>query len=220
MAQQYNSNDIKTFTFMEHTRRNVGMLMGKSNLNANIQCIKEYIDNSADESINPNQIYHINVWVFKGENTYQIAIQDHGRGIPCDKLEASFTQPFTTGKADSEAYGFSIGAFGIGSKASCAISERFVAISKRMDGFAGLTVNRGVIGKSEVKAPIDQIRETVGTLVVHQPDASILKETDKFFETDGLKRFQELIEYIGAFKLNTKFHVYIVNKLLPESWFK
>lgn len=220
MANDYNSSDIKEFTFMEHTRRNVGMLMGKSNLDANIQCIKEYIDNSTDESIDPNRIYHINVILFQGDNTYQIAIQDHGRGVPCEKLEAVFTQPFTTGKADSNAYTYSIGVYGIGSKASNAISENFVCISKRLDGFAGLTLKRGATVRSELYPPIDQIRETVGTLVVHQPDDTILKLTNTFFTADGITRLQNLIEYIGAFKPNTKFHVYLVNKLLPESWFK
>lgn len=217
----YTSKDIKEYTFMEHTRRNAGMLMGKINLNANIQCIKEYIDNSVDESsVDPNRIYHINIVLFKGEDTYQIAIQDHGRGVPCEKLEKVFTQPFTTGKADSSAYTFSIGQFGIGSKSANAISENFVCISKRLDGFAGLTLKRGVILKSEIKQPIDQIRETVGTLIVHQPDTSILKLTNTFFTTDGVVRVQELLEYIGAFKPNTKFHMYLVDKLLPDSWFK
>lgn len=217
----YTSKDIKEYTFMEHTRRNAGMLMGKVNLNANIQCIKEYIDNSVDESsVDPNRIYHINIVLFNGGDTYQIAIQDHGRGVPCEKLETVFTQPFTTGKADSSAYTFSIGSFGIGSKASNAISENFVCISKRLDGFAGLTLKRGVILKSEIKQPIDQIRETVGTLIVHQPDTSILKLTNTFFTTDGVARVQELLEYIGAFKPNTKFHMYLVDKLLPDSWFK
>ena len=220
MASAYTSNDIKEFTFMEHTRRNVGMLMGKSNLNANIQCIKEYIDNSVDESIDANKIYHINVVLFKGEHTYQIAILDHGRGVPCEKLESVFTQPFTTGKADSSAYTFSIGAFGIGSKASNAISEHFVCVSKRLDGFAGLTLLRGTTVKSEIHPPIDQIRETVGTLVIHQPDDTILKSTSTFFQGEGMSKLKELIEYIGAFKSNTKFHVYLVDKLLPDSWFK
>ena len=217
----YTSKDIKEYTFMEHTRRNAGMLMGKINLNANIQCIKEYIDNSVDESsVDPNRIYHINIVLFKGEDTYQVAIQDHGRGVPCEKLEKVFTQPFTTGKADSSAYTFSIGQFGIGSKSANAISENFVCISKRLDGFAGLTLKRGAILKSEIKQPIDQIRETVGTLIVHQPDTSILKLTNTFFTTDGVARVQELLEYIGAFKPNTKFHMYLVDKLLPDSWFK
>ena len=131
MSSAYTSRDIKEFTFMEHTRRNVGMLMGKANLNANIQCIKEYIDNAADESIDSSKLYHINVILFKGDETYQVAVIDHGRGIPCDKLKAVFTQPFTTGKAESAAYTFSIGQFGIGSKAANAISENFVAITKR-----------------------------------------------------------------------------------------
>ena len=216
----YKSSDIKEFTFMEHTRRNVGMLMGKSNLNANIQCIKEYIDNAVDESIDPGKIYPIKIVIFKGENTYQIAVIDHGRGIPCDKLEVALTKPFTTGKSDSSAYAFSIGQYGIGSVASNAISEHFVAISKRLDGFAGLTLQRGNVIASEQYKPIDQIRETVGTIVLHQPDATILKSTDTFFTADGMSRLQDLIEYIGVFKSNTKFHVYLVNKLLPESWFK
>lgn len=220
MTDSYTSSDIREFTFMEHTRRNAGMLMGKTNLNANIQCVKEYIDNSVDESIDPNRIYHINVILFKGDTTYQIAVLDHGRGIPCEKLRNVFTIPFSTGKADSAAYKYSIGQFGVGAVSSNAISERFVAITKRLDGFAGLTLNRGNVVKSEVMKPIDGIRETVGTIVVHQPDDTILRYTHTFFPTEGVQRLFELVDYIGAFKTNTKFHIYQVDKLLPDSWFK
>lgn len=220
MTDSYTSSDIREFTFMEHTRRNAGMLMGKTNLNANIQCVKEYIDNSVDESIDPNRIYHINVILFKGDTTYQIAVLDHGRGIPCEKLRNVFTIPFSTGKADSAAYKYSIGQFGVGAVSSNAISERFVAITKRLDGFAGLTLNRGNVVKSEVMKPIDSIRETVGTIVVHQPDDTILRYTHTFFPTEGVQRLFELVDYIGAFKTNTKFHIYQVDKLLPDSWFK
>lgn len=213
----YTSNDIREFTFMEHTRRNAGMLMGKINLNANIQCIKEYIDNSVDESIDPSQIYHINVILFKGTNTYQVAVLDHGRGVPCDKLQNVFTIPFSTGKADSTAYKFSIGQFGVGAVSSNAISRVFVAVSKRLDGFAGLTLKQGTVVKSEVLQPIDQIRETVGTLVIHEPDATILKYTNTFYPTEGINRLIELIDYISAFKSNTKFHVYQVDHLLSDS---
>lgn len=220
MTDSYTSSDIREFTFMEHTRRNAGMLMGKTNLNANIQCVKEYIDNSVDESIDSNRIYHINVILFKGDTTYQIAVLDHGRGIPCEKLRNVFTIPFSTGKADSAAYKYSIGQFGVGAVSSNAISERFVAITKRLDGFAGLTLNRGNVVKSEVMKPIDSIRETVGTIVVHQPDDTILRYTHTFFPTEGVQRLFELVDYIGAFKTNTKFHIYQVDKLLPDSWFK
>lgn len=220
MSSDYSANDIREFTFMEHTRRNAGMLMGKTNLNANIQCVKEYIDNSVDESIDPNRIYHINVILFKGDTTYQIVVLDHGRGIPCEKLRNVFTIPFSTGKADSAAYKYSIGQFGVGAVSSNAISERFVAITKRLDGFAGLTLNRGNVVKSEVMKPIDSIRETVGTIVVHQPDDTILRYTHTFFPTEGVQRLFELVDYIGAFKTNTKFHIYQVDKLLPDSWFK
>ena len=220
MSSAYTSKDIKEFTFMEHTRRNVGMLMGKANLNANIQCIKEYIDNAADESIDSLKQYHIKVILFKGTETYQVAVIDHGRGIPCDKLRSVFTQPFTTGKVESAAYTFSIGQFGIGSKAANAISENFVAITKRLDGFAGLTLKRGATVKSESYPAIDNDPSTVGTLVIHQPDDTILKSTSTFFTSDGLSRLLELVEYIGTFKPNTKFHVYQVDKLLSDNWFK
>lgn len=220
MTESYTSNDIKEFTFMEHTRRNAGMLMGKINLNANVQCIKEYIDNSVDESIDPTRVYHINVVLFKGDNTYQVAIMDNGRGVPCEKLKNVFTIPFSTGKADSNAYKYSIGQFGVGAVSSNAISDKFVAITKRLDGFAGLTLSKGAVVKSEITNPIDNVRETVGTIVIHQPDDTILKYTNTFFPTEGIQRLLELIEYIGTFKSNTKFHVYVVDKLLPESWFK
>ena len=138
---KYNESSIKQMTQLEHMRSKYSMYVGAADLDADCQLLKELVDNVADEALDPNKIYEAKSVFFVGKGRYQVAIVDHGRGIPCNKLKMIYTEAYTSGKYDTQAYGgVSTGTFGIGSKATVALSKRFVAITKRSDGFAGLTV--------------------------------------------------------------------------------
>lgn len=217
----YTEDNIKQLSALEHIRFRSSMYVGAADLDANRQIFKEFIDNSLDESILDDHMYHIKIVFFTNGIRYQAAIIDHGRGIPCNKLKILFTEANTSGKYDAAAYnGISIGTFGVGSKASCALSRQFTAISKRLDGFAGLTVESGIIKDYQVLNAIDKNEDSVGTTVLFEPDDIILKRSHSYItDPQGLKKTLGMLEYVGAFKPNTRITVHQVNKLLPASWF-
>ena len=218
---KYDDTSIKQMTQLEHMRSKYSMYIGAADLDADCQLLKELVDNASDESVDPNKLYEIKIIFFESKDRYQVAVIDHGRGIPCNKLKMIYTEAYTSGKYNAQAYGgVSTGTFGIGSKASVALSKRFTAITKRMDGFAGLTVEKGIVKRYDIIKPIDKNLETVGTSVIYETDQTILKESPNYMTSEnGLQRSLKLFEYISAFKPNTKFSVYRVKRILPEAWF-
>lgn len=222
MAQtpKYTESSIKQMTQLEHMRSKYSMYVGAADLDADCQLLKELIDNAADECLDPQKIYEAKVIFFVGKGRYQVAIVDHGRGIPCNKLKMIYTEAYTSGKYDTQAYGgVSTGTFGIGSKATVALSRRFTSITKRLDGFAGLTVDKGITKRYEIAKPIDKDPSTVGTTVIYEPDQTILKESAQYMTSEnGLQRSIRLFEYISAFKQNIRFSVYKVNGILTDVW--
>ncbi|MBR1987405.1 MAG: ATP-binding protein [Clostridia bacterium] len=218
---KYDDSSIKQMTQLEHIRAKYSMYIGAADLDADCQLLKEICDNSFDEVLS-NTVSTIKIIFFAQGDRYQVAIVDHGRGIPCQKLKQIYTEAYTSGKYSSQAYNaISIGSYGIGSKCVSALSRRFTAFSKRMDGFAGLIVEKGIVKSSEVTKPIDKNESTVGTTVIYEVDQTILKESAKYMTDErGLQRTLKYFEYVCAFKQNAKVEVYKVNKLLPEAWFK
>lgn len=219
---EYNDSSIQQMTQLEHLRNKYQMYIGAGDLDADCQLFKEICDNSCDEAIDQSKNYEIKIVFFVGKGRYQVAIIDHGRGVPCGKMKMIYTEAYTSGKYSSKAYNsISIGTFGIGSKCCVALSRNFVAISKRLDGFAGLSVSKGIVKKYTVEKPIDNNPETVGTTVIYETDQTILKESDKYIDSEnGLGRTLQYLEYAGAFKQNVKIVVYRVNKLLDDVWFE
>ena len=222
MAQtpKYTESSIKQMTQLEHMRSKYSMYVGAADLDADCQLLKELVDNVGDEALDPQQVYEAKIVFFVGKGRYQVAIVDHGRGIPCNKLKMIYTEAYTSGKYDTQAYGgVSTGTFGIGSKATVALSRRFISISKRLDGFAGLTVDKGITKRYEISKPIDKDASTVGTTVIYETDQTILKESSQYMTSEnGLQRSIKLFEYISAFKQNIRFSVYKVNGLLTDAW--
>ena len=203
-----------------------------SSVDGNLIQVKEIVDNSIDEARDQSRMYDIYVTYFvaKDKSTYQVLIQDFGLGIPKEKLLDCFTKEFTSGKYE-EAHGYqssSIGTNGIGSKVVAALSDQFYAFTKRMDGFAFLHVEKGEVKDSQVmKKSIDKNRETVGTTVLFQPDASILVATKAFFGKDefgvdatGYNANLNQLEFYMLFKKNIRIHVRVVDGLIQKSVLK
>lgn len=218
---QYDSSNIKQMSMLEHIRAKYSMYVGAGTLVANNTLFREVVDNSVDESLNPNVVYHIFIYVFTKGDRHQFIVVDHGRGIPCTKLKEICTEGFVSGKYSADAYnGVSIGTYGVGLKCTVSLSRRFMAISKRLDGFAGITVEYSKIKRYENHKAIDKIQDTVGTTIFYEPDAQILKETPKYMtDPEGLMKTLGLLEFTAAFKRNTKFHVVQVNGLVPNTFF-
>ena len=195
------------------------MYVGSADLDADVQLFKEILDNSVDESLDANKLYRVKVIFFNKGDRYQVAIMDEGRGVPCGKMAEIYTKPFTSGKYSVKAYnGLSTGTFGVGSKATVALSKKFLAISKRRDATGKIVAQQGKLQHSEVTAPMPGI--DTGTLVLYETDRTILTQSGSFMtDQDGLPRTLNLVEYISAFKSNTKIEVYTCPTILPEKWF-
>lgn len=216
---RYDDSSIRQMTAMEHIRNKSSMYVGAADLDADVQLFKEIFDNSADESIDPNKIYKIKVVFLTKGNRYQVVIQDEGRGIPCGKMVELYTEPYTSGKYSEAAYnGISTGTFGIGSKATVALSKRFLSISKRSEGLGKIVTSKGKVVSYTVDRALPG--KNTGTIVVYETDRDILTRSGRFMtDPDGLTRVIELIEYIAAFKKNTRIEVYSKNDLFPDKWY-
>lgn len=218
----YTASQIKHMTELEDFRVNSAQYVKGGGIDTDCQLLLEILLNASDEAIDPNRIYTIKLVLFTDGKHYQAAVQDHGRGIPIEVLVDVYTKRATSGKYDSAAYnGLSSGCWGVGSKLTNALSDHFISISKRPDGFGGVRFAKGVEESYITRERLDDDETTNGTTVIYQTDPTILKETD-FYMTDprGLETTLKTLEFMGVFKSNLDFQVYRVDKLLPAKWFE
>lgn len=231
MNSEYNDSDIKTLSGIAHYRFRASMYgFQVNNINGPLLAIKEIVDNSADEALDPKRIYPIDITFFvsKDKSTYQCLVQDRGRGIPVGKLVACLATANTSGKYEGNAYKQSTGTNGCGSKVVAALSRCFVAFTKRMDGFGYLRVEKGEVKDSwTTKRLVDKDESTVGTTVIFQPDEEMLLSTAEMFQknvvNENRKGFDiclERMEYYTLFRPNIKLTIRLVDGLLPQSVFK
>ena len=224
----YSDKTIVSMKFLEHVRAKSGMYSFQLNSIQGLQQqLKEVVDNSVDEALDPDRIYDINLTFFiaKDKSTYQCLIQDFGRGIPVNKLADCFTKEFTSGKYRGEYGGKSSGTFGVGSKASAALSKVFIAFTKRDDGFGYLRVEKGVIKDYKTqRARVDKNAATIGTTVLLQPDDTMFQKIDEMFKNNvtgeeytGIEHYISRLEFYSLFKRNVRLTVRFVDGLLKNS---
>lgn len=223
----YDGSVIVSMDFLQHCREKAGMWgFQLHNVNGLFQQLKEVVDNSIDEALDKNKVYPVDITFFvsKDKLMYQCLIQDRGRGIPVDKLSKCYTTPFTSGKYRGEYGGTSSGTFGIGSKASAALSKLFIAFTKRDDGFGYLRVEKGVTKNyTTLKKRIDKDASTIGTTVLLQPDDTMFSKINEFFkdhvsgeELTGFEIYLQKLEYYNLFKNNVVITVRVVDGLLKQ----
>lgn len=217
----YNDDDIVTLTDLEDFRTNHSQYVGSGGIDTDVQLLLEIVLNASDEAIDPTKLYNIKLIFFTNGAKYQAVIQDHGRGIPLGRLEVVYTESHTSGKFNAKAYnGISAGCWGVGSKLTNALSDHFISISKRPDGFAGVRFARGVKELYRRRRPLNKDESTDGTMVIYQPDPTICKESELFItDPRGLQTSLSQLEFMSQFRQNVKFTVYKVDELLPEEWF-
>ena len=218
----YNDDNIKTMTALEDFRAHSSQYVGSGGIDTDVQLLLEIILNAVDEAIDPHRIYDIKLIFFTVGTKYQVAVQDHGRGIPLKSLQSVYTERATSGKFDAAAYnGISAGCWGVGSKLTNALSDHFLSISKRPDGFAGIKFSKGVKQDYRCRRPLNKDTATDGTTVVYQLDPTICKETDLFIsDPRGLETSIGQLDFMSQFRPNVKFTVYRVDELLHEDWFQ
>lgn len=206
---------------LEHVKSNIGMWAGN---NPEYQIIKEIIDNAVDESkVDLNRLYTVKILVFvnKTKSVYQIALVDHGRGIPIDTLTKVYSESFVSGKYDAAAYGGgTTGNFGVGAKATAALSRQFISMSSRPDGFAGVRISDLKVQDQYIDRRYKSSEENVGTIVWFETDASIMNDMHQQFMTrpTGFPLIVELLQRYTAFNDNVRFEVYQINGLKDDDW--
>lgn len=225
MASNYNDSTIVSMEFTQHIRSKPGMYSFQlNNIQGLTQQLKEVVDNSVDEALDPKKVYPINITFFvaKDKSTYQCIIQDHGRGIPVNTLGRCFTHYATSGKYEGQYGGTSSGTFGIGSKGSAALSKIFIAFTKRDDGFGYLRLEKGVTKQfTPTSKRVDKNADTIGTTVFLQPDDTLFTRINEMFkdkitggDTTGIQRYLESLELYSIFKPNVDITVRVVDGLL------
>lgn len=222
MLPSYESDQIVELTALEDFRLNSSQYVKSGGIDTDCQLLLEIILNASDEALDPSRIYDIKIVFFTDGLRYQVAVQDHGRGIPNQKLVDVYTKRSTSAKYNAAAYnGLSSGCWGVGSKLTNALSDHFVAISKRPDAFAGVRFAKGVNQDYKVYPRLDDDASSDGTTVIYQTDPTIVKETNHYMvDPRGLQTTLKTLEFMAVFKPNLHFLVYRKDNLLPESWFR
>jgi len=170
---KYTEENIRSLDWKEHIRMRPGMYIGKlgdgSAQDDGIYIlIKEILDNSIDEFVMGNG-KEVEIKVEDG----RIIIRDYGRGIPLGKVIDCVSKINTGGKYDSKAFKKSVGLNGVGTKAVNALSDYFSVQSIRENKTKVAIFERGELVKNH---NIAKTKESNGTLIEFEPDASIFKK--------------------------------------------
>ena len=175
MAKDYGDTSIKTLDPVTHIRTRPGMYVGEPGTGAMYHdCIyilmKEVIDNSIDEFVmGAGKRIDVTVNYDSGE----VSVRDYGRGIPLGKVVDCVSQMNTGGKFDSDAFQFSAGMNGVGTKAVNALSEFFEVRSFREGEFSEAFFKEGRLQSK--KRGKQKTAERDGTFIRYKPDVKVLK---------------------------------------------
>jgi len=167
---QYNDDNIRHLSDMEHVRTRPGMYIGRLGDGSMPEdgiyvLLKEVIDNSIDEfKMKAGDRIEVNV-----DNNLCVSIRDYGRGIPQGKLIEAVSVLNTGGKYDSKAFKKSVGLNGVGVKAVNALSSRFEVCSYREGKVRKAVFERGVL-KSDVT---EDSQDESGTYIFFEPDNTL-----------------------------------------------
>lgn len=165
----YSEDSIKTLSSLEHIRARPGMYIGRlgngSNPNDGVYILlKEVIDNSIDEFI-----MGAGKKVLIDFDGATVTIRDFGRGIPLGKLVECVSIINTGGKFNSDAFQFSVGMNGVGTKAVNALSDYFVAEAFR----DGKTKRAEFADGKLVSQKTSKTAEPDGTRITFHPSETV-----------------------------------------------
>jgi len=196
MAKDYGDTSIKTLDPVEHIRLRPGMYVGEPGTGAMYHdCIyilmKEVIDNSVDEFV-MGAGKRIDVTV--NYDTGETSVRDYGRGIPLGKVVDCVSQMNTGGKFDSDAFQFSAGMNGVGTKAVNALSEFFEVKSFREGEVSEACFKEGRLQSK--RRGKDRENQHSGTFIRYKPDVKVLKNF-KVREEHVLRRMR-MYCYVNA----------------------
>ena len=149
MSAEYGADQIQILEGLEAVRKRPGMYIGSTSSRGLHHLVYEIVDNSVDE-FTMHFGSRIDITVL--EDT--VSVRDYGRGIPLGKVVECVSVINTGAKYDSEAFQFSVGLNGVGTKAVNALSSAFLVRSYREGKYVEAEFERGVLKrKKEGKAP-------------------------------------------------------------------
>ena len=167
---EYNDDNIRHLSDMEHVRTRPGMYIGRLGDGSLPEdgiyvLLKEVIDNSIDEfKMKAGDRIEITV-----EDNLRVSVRDYGRGIPQGKLIEAVSVLNTGGKYDSKAFKKSVGLNGVGVKAVNALSAKFEVRSFREGKVRTATFERGVMTGDKT----EDIQDESGTYIYFEPDDTL-----------------------------------------------
>ena len=167
---EYNDDNIRHLSDMEHVRTRPGMYIGRLGDGSLPEdgiyvLLKEVIDNSIDEfKMKAGDRIEITV-----EDNLRVSVRDYGRGIPQGKLIEAVSVLNTGGKYDSKAFKKSVGLNGVGVKAVNALSAHFEVRSYREGKVRRATFERGEMTSDKTEDTQDES----GTYIFFEPDATL-----------------------------------------------
>lgn len=210
MLSTYGVKDIKTLEGIEAIRLRPGMYIGSVGPDGVRHITLEIISNSVDEYLNG----HCTMCKVGVLEDGTILVRDNGRGVPFGKAEDGsevlvnvYTKLHTGAKFDSNGktgYNTSGGMNGVGAKATNALSESFVVMSRRDGKMATARFEKGkLIEYKEIK---DNSGSGTGTSIMFKPDATIFKEGIQLEYAPLKKQLQELAYLSPGMVFELEYH--------------
>lgn len=214
---EYNASNIESLDFPEFIRKRPDMYMGATtgeNPPALYRMVREVLDNSLDEYlVGKND----KIYIKYDTNTKFVEIIDNGRGIPTDEkdgvstLTLVFKKLHTGGKFNTDTYSVSSGKNGVGTKATNALSEKFIAYSNnnKKHVWYKQSFTRGIEDSKVVTEKpdcVDLIKNT-GTVIKFKPDTEIFENIE--LNVDKLRSELEDLQYLCK---GLEIHLIIDNK--------
>ncbi len=192
----YDDKHIQTLSAIEHIRKRTGMYIGRTSDGSQYEdgiyiLLKEVLDNAVDEFI---MGYGKRIEIALNYNTGEVAVRDYGRGIPLGKVVDCVSQINTGGKFNDDAFQFSVGMNGVGTKAVNALSTDFEVRSFRDGEYAEAYFKRGsLVSQKRGKCASPQRN---GTYVRFTPDPDIFKKYQ--FREEHVLRRMRMYAYLNA----------------------
>ncbi len=190
---EYNDDNIRHLSDMEHVRTRPGMYIGRLGDGSLPEdgiyvLLKEVIDNSIDEfKMKAGDRLEITI-----EDNLRVSVRDYGRGIPQGKLIEAVSVLNTGGKYDSKAFKKSVGLNGVGVKAVNALSTHFEVASYRDGKVRRATFERGILQTDNTENTQDEN----GTYIYFEPDNTLFK--DYSFHDDIVENMLRNYTYLNT----------------------
>lgn len=238
----YDSDSIETLRFPETIRRNPAMYIGGTDGYGIFVCVRENLDNSADEYL-AGRNTSVGLAIEKDGSYW---IQDSGSGIPqgvkkfevdvngkkvinsMPTMQAIFGELHTSGKFKSEAYKVSIGSHGVGVKGTNATADYFEVTSCFKGQWYNIGFKKGILVSPVAKckaprSPFTGKSLEKGTLTHFKPDFTIF--TEKHFPVNMAVQWAEVQSFLNpgfriALKVNGGKPTIYYSKEGPKDWIK